>query len=253
MADLKINKLLDKRTKLLSSFFFRTSAVSVLVLTGVLLLAFMAIAFATCQLNLTLHLIFGGLCILVFVIILLICLKAFKRTINAEELEAIMKYDRDEAYSNVFKQLDIENIKSRYHADPYEVVCPEAYPGKRSIAYCYSKKNRKVYYSQVGYSWLFLGERSLYHYHVSVNHLYGYIGHEKSTEFNYEDVVGIHTETTQVNGVEKLSLRITLINGESFVYDVRAIPNRKVDSTHKLSEKESEMINTIRNIIRAAR
>lgn len=252
MAELKSKKLLSKRTKLLYNYFLKARSFAI-IFFAVLLLIFVGVTYLTSGGNLIVHLVFGGVSILVFLLFLLSLLRVFNRNIKTEELEYIIKVDREAAYSNVFKNLDIENIKSKYQADPLEIICPEVYPGRKSIAYRYNKKNRKVYYSQVGYSWLFFGEKSLYYYHISVNHIHGYVGHEVSTEFDYSDVVSIHTETTHKGHVERLTLKLTLINGETFAINLRNLPNRDYGSTHKLSDREAEIITTIRNIVRNAK
>jgi hypothetical protein len=170
--------------------------------------------------------------------------------ITREELEAVIAHDRGIAYDGLFKNLAIENVRSRYQTDPIEVVCPEVYPRRKTIIYRYFKKDSKVYYSQIGYSWLLFGEKSLYYYHASVNHIYGYVGHEVSCEFDYKDIVSLQTDTTHENGVESLVLSISLVNGEVLDIALRTRPNRVYGSTHQLSEKEAQVISTIRNVVR---
>lgn len=251
MTELKLKKLLAKRTKLLYNFFLRRRSFSIVFFLIVLVASAVATYF-TIPYQLA-HLILGGVTILAFLGFLLSLLRLFNQNIKIEELEQIIKIDREAAYSNVFRHLDIENVRSRYQADPLELVCPEAYPGRKTIAYRYVKKNKKVYYSQVGYNWLFFGEKSLYNYRVSVNHIHGFVGHECSTEFNYSDVVSIHTETTHKNNVEKLVLKLTLLNGEVFEILLRNLPNKNYGSTHKLNDKEAEIITTVRSVVRKSK
>ena len=252
MAELKTKKLLKKRTKLLYNYFLKASSLT-FVFFLVVFLGTLVGTYFTKNSQLLVHLIVGGVSILAFLLVLLSLLRLSNKKIKREELEEIMKVDREVAYKNVFRSLDIENARGKYQTDPFEIVCPEIYPGRKTIAYRYDKKAKKVYYSQVGYSWLFFGEKSLYYYHASVNHIHGYVGHESTTEFDYTDVVSIHTETTHTNGVEKLDLKLTLINGEVFNINLRSIPSKEYGSTHKLSDKEAEIISTVRSIIRKSK
>ena len=199
------------------------------------------------------HLISGCVTALVFLAFLLSILRLFEKNITREELEAVIAYDRSIAYDQLFKNLSIENIKSRYQTDPIEIVCPEVYPKRKTIVYRYFKNDSKVFYSQIGYSWLFFGEKSLYYYHSSVNHIYGYVGHENSCEFDYSDIVSISTSTTHVDEVESLVLTLSLVNGETLDIALRTRPNHYYGSTHELSQKEAYLLSTIRNIIRKSK
>jgi hypothetical protein len=196
------------------------------------------------------HLIAGSVTAFFFLIFLLSVLRLFNKNITREELEAVIAHDRGVAYKQLFTNLSIENVKSKYQADPIEVVCPEVYPRRKTIVYRYFKKDSKVYYSQIGYSWLFFGEKSLYYYHSSVNHIYGYVGHEVSCEFDYKDIVSIQTRTSHEHDVEKFVLTISLVNGQELDIALRTRPNRIYGSTHELSEKEAQVLSTIRNVIR---
>ena len=250
MAHVNINKILKKRTKLLLNFFFRVKCFSALFCFLLLGVAVYVSYTTVGNEDHLVHLISGGVTSLVFLIFLLSVLRLFNKNITREELEAVIAHDRGIAYSQLFKNLSIENIKSRYQAEPIEVVCPEVYPRRKTIVYRYFKKDSKVYYSQIGYSWLFFGEKSLYYYHSSVNHIYGYVGHEVSCEFDYKDIVSIQTSTTHENDVEALVLSLSLVNGQTLDIALRTRPNRIYGSTHELSEKEAQVLSTIRSVIR---
>ncbi len=250
MTRINLDKILKKRSKLLLDFFFRVKGWSILV-TFVLLLIASFVSYKTLDNeNSIYHLISGSITSLIFLAFLLAILRLFEKNITREEVEAVIAHDRGIAYNQLFKNLSIDNIKSRYLAEPFEIVCPEVYPKRKTIIYRYFKKDSKVYYSQIGYTWLFFGEKSLYYYHSSVNHIYGYVGHEVSCEFDYKDIVSISTATTHENGVENLVLSISLVNGESLEIALRTRPNRIYGSTHTLSEKETQILSTVRKVIR---
>lgn len=250
MPNININKILKKRTKLLLRFFFRVHCYSVLLFFLILGISVFVSYKTIGNANPMIHLISGSVTAIAFLLFLLSVLRLFNGNITREELEAVIAHDRGIAYDGLFKNLAIENVRSRYQTDPIEVVCPEVYPRRKTIIYRYFKKDSKVYYSQIGYSWLLFGEKSLYYYHASVNHIYGYVGHEVSCEFDYKDIVSIQTDTTHENGVESLLLSISLVNGEVLDIALRTRPNRVYGSTHQLSEKEAQVISTIRNIVR---
>jgi hypothetical protein len=253
MAHINLEKILKKRSKLLLDFFFRVKGWSILVcfiLFGIGCL----VSYYTLDSEYNLaHLISGCVTAFLFLAFLLSILRLFEKNITREELEAVIAYDRSIAYDQLFKNLSIENIKSRYQTDPIEIVCPEVYPKRKTIVYRYFENDSKVFYSQIGYSWLFFGEKSLYYYHSSVNHIYGYVGHENSCEFDYSDIVSISTSTTHVNEVESLVLTLSLVNGETLDIALRTRPNHYYGSTHELSQKEAYLLSTIRNIIRKSK
>lgn len=248
MSNVNLKKVLKKRTKLLLNFFFRVKCLSVLVFF--ILLVIGIIVSAVTLDNSTAHLISGCVTALIFVLFLLSILRLFNKNITREEVEAVIAHDRGIVYDELFKNLAIEKLKSKYQAEPLEIICPEVYPKMNTIIYRYFRKDNKIYYSQIGYSWLLFGEKSMYYYHASVNHIYGYTGYEVSYEFDYKDIVSIKTAINHENHVETLILTLSLTNGETLNIALRTRPNKFYESTHKLSEKEALVISTIRNVIR---
>ena len=248
MSEVNLNKILEKRTKLLLDFFFRVRYWGFLVFLVIFLVS--VILSAILLFNDTAHIIAGCISAICFLLFLLALLGVFDKTIKREEVEAVMAYDREIVYNELFRNLSIEKIRSKYISDPIEVVCPEVYPKMNSIIYRYFRYDNKIYYSQVGYSWLFFGEKSLYYYHASVNHIYGYTGYEVSYEFDYKDIISIKTSVNHEDDVETFTLTLSLANGETLDIALRTRPNKFYESTHKLSEKEAKILSTIRNVIR---
>lgn len=250
MAGVNLEKIFKKRSKLLLRFFFKTHYLNVIFFAILFVGAGLAAFFTRGNENLLLHYILGGVAILLFLFLLLSILRLFNGNLKREEVDAIYAHDRQIAYDGLFKNLVIENSKSKYQAEPFEIVCPELYPRRNKILYRYFKEDGKVYYTHVGYSWLFFGEKSLYYYHSTVNHVHGYVGYDVSCEFDYKDIVSISTVTDHKNNVETFVLTITLVNGESLDIALRTRPNKIYTSTHALNEKEAAVVATIRNVIR---
>lgn len=250
MAGVNLDKIFNKRSKLLLRFFFKTQCLSVLIF-GLIFAGLLTGALVTINVeNALIHYILGGAAVLGFLLFLLSILGLFNGNLKREEVDAIYAHDRSIAYEGLFKNLVIENAKSKYQADPVEVVCPQLYPGRNKILYRYFKEDGKVYYTHVGYSWLFFGEKSLYYYHSVVNHIHGFVGFDESYEFDYKDIVGIKTETNHQNNIETFVLTISLVNGETLDIALRTRPNKIYTSTHKLSEKEELILSRVRNVIR---
>lgn len=251
MTEIKLEKILKKRVKLLQNFFFNVKCWSTLILFILLVLCFVASYFMLY--DKMIHYVCGCVTALVFLLLLLSFLRLFNGNITREEVEYIFAHDRSFVYDELFKSLSIEKLRSKYQAEPIELVCPEEYPRFKTIIYRYFKKDNKVYYSQIGYSWLLFGEKSMYYYHASVNHIYGYTGYEFSYEFDYNDIVSIKTAVTHDNNVEKFVLTLSLTNGEVLEIPLRTISNKVYESTHKLTEKESLVLSTIRSVIRSSK
>ena len=251
MAQTKMEKILKNRVKLLLNFFFNVKCWSALIFF-LLFVGGCVAAFFTLS-NPIVHYICGGVSALLFLLFLLALLRLFNNNITLEEAEKVFALDRQVVYDELFRSLSIEKLRSKYQAEPIELVCPEEYPRINSIVYRYFNKINKVYYSQVGYSWLLFGEKSMYYYHASVNHVYGYTGYEVSHEFDYKDIVSIKTAVSHENNVEKFVLSLSLSNGESLDIPLRTIPNKVYESTHKLTDKEALVLSTIRQIIRSSK
>ena len=147
MTDMNLNKILKNRTKLLFRFFFRVHCLSVLVFFLILAVSAAVSYFTVGNENAMVHLISGSVSALAFLLFLLSILRLFNGNITREELEAVIAHDRGVAYEGLFKNLAIENVKSKYQADPIEIVCPEVYPKRKTIVYRYFKKDHKVYFS----------------------------------------------------------------------------------------------------------
>ena len=248
MSNVNLEKLLRKRKELLLNFFFRVKRWSTLIFF-ILFAVSAIVAGLTTKFNVV-HIIFGCLTVVFFLLFLLSILRLFNKNITREEVEAIFAYDRGIVYEELFKNLSIEKLRSKYQTEPIEIICPEEYPKMNQIIYRYFAYDNKMYYSQVGYSWLFFGEKSMYYYRASVNHIYGYTGYEVSHEFDYKDIVSIKTAVTHENDVETFVLTLSLTNGETLPIPLRTRPNKYYESTHKLSEKEEKILSTIRGIIR---
>lgn len=250
MAGVNLEKIFKKRSKLLLRFFFKKNCKNV-ILFSLLFVALLVGAILTKAFNpIFVHYILGGLTILAFLFLLLSILRLFNGNLTREEVDAIFAHDRKIAYDGLFKNLVIENVKTKYQADPLEIVCPELYPRRNKILYRFFEKDGKVYYTHVGYSWLFFGEKSLYYYHSVVNHVHGYVGYDVSYEFDYKDIVTIQTVTDHQNDVETFVLTVSLVNGETLDIALRTRPNKIYTSTHTLSDKEAQVVSTIRGVIR---
>lgn len=252
----KINEksIYKKREKLLLNFFFNVKS-RIAIIFFVLFAAALAATFLTREFGSDnglkiAHICLGSLSILLLLLFILSLLHVFNGNITYEELEQIIKNDREIAYSGLFQGLAIKNSKSDYLEAPIEVISPELYPGRNTIVYRYIKETNKVYYSQSGYSWLLFGEKRLFHYHASVNHIYGYVGFEVAQEISYSDIVNVKSEVVRQNKLETLTISLSLINGEVINIVLRAIPGLEVGSTHRLSELETKIITTIRQVIR---
>ena len=243
-----LNRILPNRVKLMLDFFFRVKGWSILVCF--ILFALAAIASGLTVQSKEIHIIFGCVTALFFLLLLLAILSLFNKSISREEVEILMAYDRQFVFDELFKNLSIEKLRSKYQTEPIEIVCPEVYPKMNSIVYRYFRYYNKTYYSQVGYTWLFFGEKSMYYYHASVNHIYGYNGYEVSNEFDYKDIVSIKTAVNHENDIETFVVTLTLTNGEALNIALRTRPNGSYESTHKLSEKEEQILSTIRSVIR---
>ena len=243
-----LTKILPNRVKLMQDFFFRVKHWSILI-------CFIVFALTAIVSGLTVqyedvHIILGCITAIAFLLFLLSILSLFNKSISREEVEVLMAYDRQFVYDELFKNLAIEKSKSKYQTDPIEIVCPEVYPKMNAIVYRFFRYFNKTYYSQVGYSWLFFGEKSMYYFHASVNHIYGYNGYEVSQEFDYKDIVSIKTAVKHEDDVESFVVTLTLTNGEALDIALRTRPNESYTSTHKLSEKEEKILTTIRSVIR---
>ena len=59
------------------------------------------------------HLISGSVTAIAFLLFLLSVLRLFNGNITREELEAVIAHDRGIAYDGLFKNLAIENVRSR--------------------------------------------------------------------------------------------------------------------------------------------
>lgn len=247
---MKINtkKLFKKREKLMFNFFFKIKSkvivVFILGLIGCGVGSYFSVG------NALVHYILGSLTALFFLLIVLCILGVFRSNLNAKEVEEIIKHDRQIAYDGLFKNLAIRDEKSDYIESPLEIVCPDLYPGRNTIIYRYIKKYDKVYYSQTGYNWLLFGKEALFHYTASINHIYGYVGYEVAEEVRYKDIVNVKTIVTKENNCEKLTLYVTLINGEEMKVVLRNLPNQLGNSTRQLSDVEASLITTVRKCIR---
>lgn len=247
---MKINtkRLLKKREKLMFNFFFKVkSKVIFLFLLG--MVCFGVGAYFALD-RVVVHYVLGSLTALCFLLALLSLLRIFNGNITHEELEAIISHDRQIAYEGLFKNLAIRDEKSDYIEAPLEVVCPDLYPGRNTIIYRYIKKRDKVYYSQTGYNWLLFGKDTLFHYTASINHIYGFVGYEVAEEVRYQDIVNVKTVISKEGNCERLTLKISLINGEEVSVVLRNLPNQLDSSTRQLSDAEASVVNTVRRCIR---
>jgi hypothetical protein len=251
MAEMKLEKILKNRVKLLLNFFFKVKSWGVLVCFILLVIGAVA-SYFTVPYQVA-HIISGCVTAVFFVLFLLAILRLFNKNITQEEAEAVFAHDRSQVYEELFRNLSLEKLRSKYQAEPIELICPEEYPRINTIVYRYFPETSKLFYSQIRYSWLLFGEKSMYYYHASVNHIYGYTGYEGSYEFDYKDIVSIKTLVTHENHVEKFVLTLSLVNGETLEIPLRTAPNKVYESTHKLSEKEAHILSTIRNVIRSSK
>ena len=257
MTETKMEKILKNRVDLLQHFFFGTKCWSVLIWFIILVISCVASYFT---LNISLaHYICGCVTAIVFVFFLLAILRLFNRYLTIEEAEAVFALDRQAVYDELFKTLTLEKLRSKYQAEPIEIMCPEETQlfGKYQILYRYFKKLNKVYYSKVGYKWLLFGEKSMFYYYASVDRVRGFTGYEVSHEFDYKDIVSIKTEVTHDDNREKFTLTISLTNGEILEIPLRDRPDKIAESnpiiTHKLTEKEAQILSTIRQVIRTSK
>ena len=250
MAQVNEKKLLKKRSKRMLEFFFKVRSKSV-VITLLILAIFASVTYyAIGKEMLTLHYVLGSFSILAFVLFLLSILRVFNNKLTCEDLDAIIAVDRSTAFGGLFKNFAIKNAKSEYIADPIEITCPEVYPGRKTIVYRFIKKRSKVYYSQTGYSWLFFGQDRLFYYHASINHIYGYVGHEIASEVEYKNIVHVRSESTYVKGQERITVYLSLVNGEVLEIVLRTRPTKVYKSSHDLSPVEEQILTSIRTHLR---
>ena len=253
MADINLERILEKRVKFMIRFFYRPHIFGILLLFLVLGGCGYVSYTTVGNENPMVHLITGTVTVVAFLLFLLSILVMFNKNLSSEEVDALIAHDRSVAYEGLFENLVIENNKGNYQTDPIEVVCPDIYPNRKPVAYRYFKKSNKVYYSHIGYTWLFFGENSLYYHHSSINHIYGGVDEEVSCEFNYKDIVSVQTTRAYEKGIRVLVLSISLVNGEVFDIPLRIRPNRISDATYQLTEKEASIISTIRKVVRKSK
>ena len=251
MTEMKLEKILGKRVKLLLNFFFKVRSWGVVVCLILMVLAGIA-SYFTLPYG-WVHTLCGCLTALFFLLFLLALLRLFNSNITQEEAEAVFAYDRKVVYDELFRNLSLEKNRSNYQAEPIELIVPEEYPRINTIVYRFFPKTGKLFYSQIKYSWILFGEKSMHYYHASVNHIHGYTGYEGSYEFDYKDIVSVKTLVTHENNVEKLILTLSLVNGETLDITLRSVVNKVYESTHKLSEKEALILSTIRKVIRGSK
>ena len=221
-----------------------------ILVTFLLMAAVLIASYLTRGNDLTVHVILGSVSILAFLIFLLAILRAFNNRLTCQEMDVIIADSRKKAYDGLFVNFGLNNSKKEFIADPIELTCPEVFPGRKTIVYRHFKKTGKVYYSQVGYTWLLFGPKTLYYYHSSVNYIYNLLGYETATEVDYKDIVNVTTKTTHNNNVEMVTLYLSLNNGEVIDIKLRTRPSRLYTSTHALNETEVKVLNTIRKTIR---
>ena len=249
MAQVNRKKLYKKRWRKMLYFFFKVKSVSVFV-TLVLLIGVLLAAYFTKGNNLAVHVILGSVSILAFLIFLLAILRAFNNKLTCAEMDVIIADSRKKAYDGLFVNFAVNNSKKEFIAEPIELTCPEVFPGRKTIVYRHFKKTGKVYYSQMGYTWLLFGPNRLFYYHASVNYIYDLLGYETATEVSYKDIVSVKTETTYRNNTEMVTLYLSLTNGEVIDIKLRTRPSKLYTSTHELNETEVKVLSTIRKIIR---
>lgn len=247
---MKVNKkqLLRKRVKLMFNFFFKVR--SKLIILFVLLLAGSATAAYFTVANPLAHYILGSVTALFFLLTFLCLLRLFNGNLTYQEVEQLIKHDRQIAYDGLFKNLAIRDEKTDYVSTPVEVVSPDLYPGRNTIVYRYIKKTNKIYYSQSSYSWLLFGKDTLFHYRASVNHIYGLVGYEIAQEISYSDIVNVKTVVGKTNNTETLTLSLGIINGTNVDVVLRNLPNQLSDQTRQLSDAETSIINKVRKAVR---
>ena len=250
MAQVNEKKLLKKRSKRMLEFFFKIRSKSVLVALVLLLAAASWSYYMVHIQNLKLHYVAGSVSIFTFILFLLSILRVFNNKLTCEDLESIIESDRRTALNGLFKNFAIKNSKSEYISDPIEITSPEVYPGRRTIVYRYIKKRDKVYYSQTGYSWLFFGQDRLFYYHASINHVHGFVGHEIASEVLYKNIVHVRSESTFVKGEERITLYLSLVNGEVIDIVLRSRPTKVYESSHELSKVEEKILTSIRTNLR---
>lgn len=250
MAQVNEKKLLKKRSKRMLEFFFKVRSKSVLITLILLLAAASWTSYAIYVENIQLHYVLGSVSIFTFILFLLAILRVFNNKLTCDDLEAIISIDRRTAFGGLFKNFAIKNSKNEYISDPIEITCPEVYPGRKTIVYRFIKKRNKVYYSQTGYSWLFFGQDRLFYYHASINHIYGFVGHEVASEVLYKNIVHVRSESTFIKGQERITIYLSLVNGEVIDIVLRSRPTKVYESSHDLTSVEEKILTSIRTNIR---
>lgn len=257
MAIMKIEKLKKRRSKLLLNYFFKVKS-KVAAILFVLFLAVGTYAFLTSNsspvedmIDSDIHLYTGSGTLFLFLLFLLALLNVFTNRITCdEEVEALLNIDKKAAFDEMFSNFAIKNDQKEFICNPVEITYPELYPGRNTIVYRYSKKSKKVYYSQVGFNWLMFGEKTFYYYHMSVNHIYGYVGYGVAEEVNYKDIVSVKTVTTRTGKFEKVTLFLSLKSGDKIEIILRNRPTKSEGSTENLNEQEKLVLGMIRKTIR---
>ena len=250
MTQVNEKKLLKKRSRRMLEFFFKIRSKSVVVASVLLLLATGFTCYAIDKNNVKVHYFLGSFSVFAFVLFLLSLLRVFNNKLTLDDLEEIISIDRRTAFGGLFKNFAIKNSKNDYVADPIELTCPEVYPGRKTIVYRFVKKRNKVYYSQTGYSWLFFGKDRLFYYHASINHIYGFVGHEIASEVAYKNIVHVRSESTFSKGQERITLHLSLVNGEVLDIVLRSRPIKVYESSHELTSLEEKILTSIRTNIR---
>lgn len=250
MAQVNEKKLLKKRCKRMLEFFFKIGSKSALIALVILLAAASWTFYAMSIKNVWLHYVLGSVSVFAFVIFLLSILRVFNNKLTPDDLEAVIAIDRRAALNGLFQNFAIKNSKNEYICDPIEITSPEVYPGRKTIVYRFIKKRNKVYYSQTGYSWLFFGKERLFYYHASINHVHGFVGHEIASEVSYKNIVHVRSESTFEKGQERITVYLSLVNGEIISIVLRSRPTKVYESSHELTEVEEKILTSIRTNIR---
>ena len=239
--DVKVKKLNKQRARLTVDYFFHRGRYAAYVILF-MLFAIVFGVLAVVRVGYPTHYIFSSVCLLLLLFAILTIVKVFSNQIDCVTLERLMAKDREVAYAGLFDHLAIVNDRSKYLAEPIELVVPQVYPGRTTLLYRYDKKSQKLYYSQTGYTWILFGESNLFTYNVSVNHIHGFVGYECADEISYSDVVNVQSRVEKENGIETLMVTLSLINSEKIDICLRRRATRAEKYLNSLPKNERKAL-----------
>lgn len=241
------------REKLMLNFFFNKRSIVLVIILALLTigLGFGAYYFA----DTLIHYIFGFATAIALLFFILGTVRVFNSQIDEVVVEGAISDARNIAYQDLYKTLAINNRKDEYIEDPLEFINPDLYPGRNTILYRFVRKSGKVYYSQTRYDWILFGEKNLFHYGSSINHIYGFVGFEVADEVAYTDIVNVKTTVKRITKnfhvYDQLVLNISLVDAREIEVIIRnRVVKKDHGSTLRIDALEEQVLKKLRLAIR---